>query len=179
MFVASLVEVSVAVGVGDGVNVAVGVGVSVFDCVGVAVRVNVLVGVALGVLVGSSVGEFATMGDETIDTRVCVGNGSLLLHPANINASNSTNRKIIRRMNFFLDARAKSLVAEKTGTVVPTLRVHRFFVEIGECAREKISLGDTNEIAERCIRFAMSETAWGECFSFVFVDNALGNDTAT
>lgn len=100
MFVAGLVDVSVAVGVGDGVDAAVGVGVRDLVYVGVDARVNVLVGVALGVRVASSVGEFVTAGDGAIDMRVCVGSGSLLLHPANIKALNSTNRKITRRIKF-------------------------------------------------------------------------------
>lgn len=178
MFVACLVEVRVAVGVDDGVNVAVGVDVRVFDCVGVAVRVDVLVGVALGVLVGSSVGEFVKTSDEIFETRVCVANDSLLLHPANINTPNSTNRKMTRRMNFFLDSYVKLLWQRKQEPWFQHCACVDFVLKIAESAQIKISLGGTNEIIERCICFAMSETAWGKCFSFVFVDDALGNDTA-
>ena len=103
MFVATLVDVRVAVGIGDGVYVAVGVGARVLDCVGVAVRVSVLVAVALCALVSSNVGELVTTSDDATDTRVCVGNSSLLLHPANIKALNSTNRKMARRINFLLE----------------------------------------------------------------------------
>ncbi|MDL1894742.1 hypothetical protein FBQ82_00570 [Anaerolineae bacterium CFX7] len=82
-------------------------------CVGIAVRVNVLVSVALGVLVGSSVGEFVKTSDEIFETRVCVANDSLLLHPANINTPNSTNRKMTRRIKFLLDDYGKRLQQSK------------------------------------------------------------------
>lgn len=139
---------------------------------------NVLVAVPLGVRVGSSFGEFVTTGDAIFDTRVGVGNGSLLLHPANIRVPNSANRKIIRRINFFLENCVKRLWQRKEEPWFQHCACVDFVVEIGERAREKISLGHTNEMVERSIRFAMSETVWGECFSFVFVDYTLGNDTA-
>lgn len=168
MFVAGLVNVSVAVGISDGVNVAVEVGVRVFDCVGVAVRVNVLVGVALGVRVGSSFAEFVTTGSETIDTRVFVGSGSRLLHAANIKELKSMNRKTTRRIEFLLENHMEHVGRAKRNRGSEIARAW-FFKIVGR-AREKISLSATNEIAERCIRFAMSETAWGKCFAFVFVD---------
>lgn len=123
MFVATLVDVNVAVGVGDGVNVAVGAGVSDLVNVGVAVRVSVLVSVTLGVRVGSSVGEFVAMGDEMIDRRVCVGNCSLLLHPVSIHALNDMSRIRICRMKFLSDDYGAQLQQRETGTVVPILRV--------------------------------------------------------
>jgi hypothetical protein len=171
-----LVVVRVAVGVGDGVNVAVSVGARVLVCVGVAVRVNVLVGVALGVSVGSSVGEFVAADDGIIETRVCVGNDSLLLHPAKINALNMTNRKMTRRMSF-LFAITRDCHSKKVGTVVPILDVGGF-CRVVERAWENISSSATNETAERCIRFALGGSVCGKCFLFVFVDYALGNDTA-
>lgn len=140
MFVATLVNVKVAVRVGVGENLAVGVGVCDLVNVGVAVRVNALVSVALGVRDGSSVGEFLTAGDETTDTRVWVGIGSLLLHPANINAPNSTNRKITRRMNFLLGDYEKQLQQINREPWFQRSVCVDFVLKIAERAQEKISL---------------------------------------